>query len=204
VTLGPDKELMMAVRKIRIWPDPALSEVAKPVETVDDEIRTLIDDMFETMYEANGVGLAATQIAVPHRVLVIDLDPSKDAAEHPEVQAELDAFLFKGAQEFINPEIVAREGSIVWDEGCLSVPGYTDKVKRAEKIEIEALDRNGQKFRLEAVGLYAVALQHEIDHLDGKVFVQYLSRLKRDSVKRKMNKMKKAGIDDGVEAAANL
>ena len=148
----------MAVRKIRIWPDPALSEVAKPVETVDDEIRTLIDDMFETMYEANGVGLAATQIAVPHRVLVIDLDPSKDAAEHPEVQAELDAFLFKGAQEFINPEIVAREGSIVWDEGCLSVPGYTDKVKRAEKIEIEALDRNGQKFRLEAVGLYAVAL----------------------------------------------
>ena len=194
----------MAVRKIRIWPDPALSEVAKPVETVDDEIRTLIDDMFETMYEANGVGLAATQIAVPHRVLVIDLDPSKDAAEHPEVQAELDAFLFKGAQEFINPEIVAREGSIVWDEGCLSVPGYTDKVKRAEKIEIEALDRNGEKFRLEAAGLYAVALQHEIDHLDGKVFVQYLSRLKRDSVKRKMNKMKKAGIDDGVEAAANL
>ena len=194
----------MAVRKIRIWPDPALSEVAKPVETVDDEIRTLVDDMFETMYEANGVGLAATQIAVPHRVLVIDLDPSKDAAEHPEVQAELDAFLFKGAQEFINPEIVAREGSIVWDEGCLSVPGYTDKVKRAEKIEIEALDRNGEKFRLEAAGLYAVALQHEIDHLDGKVFVQYLSRLKRDSVKRKMNKMKKAGIDDGVEAAANL
>ena len=194
----------MAVRKIRIWPDPALSEVAKPVETVDDEIRALVDDMFETMYEANGVGLAATQIAVPHRVLVIDLDPSKDAAEHPEVQAELDAFLFKGAQEFINPEIVAREGSIVWDEGCLSVPGYTDKVKRAEKIEIEALDRNGEKFRLEAAGLYAVALQHEIDHLDGKVFVQYLSRLKRDSVKRKMNKMKKAGIDDGVEAAANL
>ncbi len=194
----------MAVRKIRIWPDPALSEVAKPVETVDDEIRTLVDDMFETMYEANGVGLAATQIAVPHRVLVIDLDPSKDAAEHPEVQAELDAFLFKGAQEFINPEIVAREGSIVWDEGCLSVPGYTDKVKRAEKIEIEAIDRNGEKFRLEAAGLYAVALQHEIDHLDGKVFVQYLSRLKRDSVKRKMNKMKKAGIDDGVEAAANL
>ena len=194
----------MAVRKIRIWPDPALSEVAKPVATVDEEIRTLIDDMFETMYEANGVGLAATQIAVPHRVLVIDLDPSKDASEHPEVQAELDAFLFKGAQEFINPEIVAREGSIVWEEGCLSVPGYTDKVKRAEKIEIEALDRNGEKFRLEAAGLYAVALQHEIDHLDGKVFVEYISRLKRDSVKRKMNKMKKAGIDDGVEAAANL
>ena len=194
----------MAVRKIRIWPDPALSEVAKPVENVDDDIRTLVDDMFETMCEANGVGLAATQIAVPHRVLVIDLDPSKDAADNPDIQAELDAFLFKGAQEFINPQIVAREGSIVWEEGCLSVPGYTDKVKRAEKIEIEAMDRNGETFRLEAAGLYAVALQHEMDHLDGKVFVQYLSRLKRDSVKRKMNKMKKAGIDDGVEAAANL
>jgi peptide deformylase len=194
----------MAVRKIRIWPDPALSEVAKPVESIDDDIRTLVDDMFETMYEANGVGLAATQIAVPHRVLVIDLDPSKDAADNPDIQAELDAFLFKGAQEFINPQIVASEGSIVWEEGCLSVPGYTDQVKRAEKIEVEAMNREGETFRLEAAGLYAVALQHEMDHLDGKVFVQYLSRLKRDSVKRKMNKMKKAGIDDGVEAAANL
>ena len=194
----------MAVRKIRIWPDPALSEVAKPVENVDDEIRTLIDDMFETMYEANGVGLAATQIAVPHRVLVIDLDPSKEAGETPELQAELDAFLFKGAQEFINPIITKREGSIVWEEGCLSIPGYTDKVTRSEWVEVEALNRKGEKFTLEAAGLYAVALQHEIDHLDGKVFVQYLSRLKRDSVKRKMNKIKKSGISDGVEAAANL
>ena len=194
----------MAVRKIRIWPDPALSEVAQVVENVDDSIRTLVDDMFETMYEANGVGLAATQIAEPVRVLVIDLDPSKEAAETPEVQAELDAFLFKGAQEFINPKIVARQGSIVWEEGCLSVPGYTDQVTRAEHIEIEALNRKGEVFRLEAAGLYAVALQHEMDHLDGKVFVQYLSRLKRDSVKRKMNKIKKSGIDDGVEAAANL
>ena len=194
----------MAVRKIRIWPDPALSEVAKPVENVDENIQTLVEDMFETMYEANGVGLAATQIAVPHRVLVIDLDPSKEAEQNPDVQAELDAFLFRGPQEFINPKIKAQEGSIVWEEGCLSVPGYTDQVTRAEKITVEAMNRNGETFSLDAAGLYAVALQHEMDHLDGKVFVQYLSRLKRDSVKRKMNKIKKSGIDDGVEAAANL
>lgn len=194
----------MAIRKIRIWPDPALSAVAEPVETVDENIRTLVDDMFETMRVANGVGLAATQIAEPHRVLVIDLDPSGEASGNPEIQTELDAFLFKGAQEFINPKIIAQEGSIVWEEGCLSVPGYIDKVTRSEWIEIEATNKAGEVFRLEAAGLYAVALQHEIDHLDGKVFVQYLSRLKRDSVKRKMNKLKNSGIDDGVEAAANL
>ena len=194
----------MAVRKIRIWPDPALSEVAKPIENIDDDIRALVDDMFETMYEANGVGLAATQIAIPQRVLVIDLDPSKEAGNSPELQAELDAFLFKGAQEFINPKILDRKGSIVWEEGCLSIPGYTDKVKRSEWVEVEAQDRNGETFKLEASGLFAVCLQHEIDHLDGKVFVQYLSKLKRDSVKRKMNKLIKSGIDDGVEAAAHL
>ena len=194
----------MTVRKIRIWPDPALSEVAKPVENVDDEIRTLVDDMFETMYKANGIGLAATQIAVPHRVLVIDLDPSKEAGEHPDLQAELDAFLFKGPQEFINPKIIEREGSIVWEEGCLSIPGYTDKVTRSEWVEVEALDRNGEAFKLEAAGLFAVCLQHEIDHLNGKVFVQHLSKLKRDSAKRKMTKLIKSGIDDGVEAAAHL
>ena len=194
----------MAVRKIRIWPDPALSEVAIPIENVDDDIRTLVSDMFETMYEANGVGLAATQIAEPVRLLVIDLDPTKEAEQNPELQAELDAFLFKGPQEFINPKIVSQEGSIVWEEGCLSVPGYTDQVTRAEHVEIEALNRNGETFRLKAAGLYAVALQHEMDHLEGKVFVQYLSKLKRDSVKRKMKKIKNSGIDDGVEAAANL
>ena len=194
----------MAIRPIRIWPDPALSEVAKPVETFDENVVTLVKDMFETMYEANGVGLAATQIAVPHRVLVIDLDPSKEAGEHPDLQAELDTFLFKGAQEFINPKIIDSKGSIVWEEGCLSVPGYTDNVTRSEWVQVEALDRNGDTFKLEAAGLFAVCLQHEIDHLNGKVFVQHLSRLKRDSVKRKMNKLIKSGIDDGVEAAANL
>ena len=194
----------MAILKIRIWPDPALSEVAKPVETVDDEVRTLVTDMFETMYEANGVGLAATQIAIPQRILIIDLDPSSDAAEHDDVAQDLVEWGFKGAQEFINPVIVEKEGSIVWDEGCLSVPGYTDQVKRAERIIVKALNRDGQEFTIDCNGLYAVAIQHEMDHLEGKVFVEYLSRLKRDVVKRKMNRLKSSGIDDGVEAAANL
>jgi len=194
----------MAIRKIRIWPDPALSEVAAPVQSVDDDIRTLITDMFETMYEANGVGLAATQIAVPLRLLIIDLDPTSEAPNNEEVAEELEAWSFKGAQEFINPEIIEQEGTIIWDEGCLSVPGYTDKIKRSEQITVKALNRQGEEFTLTCSGLYAVAIQHEMDHLEGKVFVEYLSRLKRDVVKRKMNRLKSSGIDDGVEAAANL
>jgi peptide deformylase len=193
----------MAVRKIRIWPDPALSEVGKPVETFDDELKTLVADMFDTMYEASGVGLAATQIAVAKRVLVIDLDPHKDAAATPEVAAELKAWNFTEPREFINPEIVKGEGSIVWNEGCLSVPGFTEKVKRFERILIKAQDRNGDTFELDCNGLYAVALQHEMDHLNGKVFVEHLSRLKRDVAKRKMMKIKQE-TDDGVFAAANL
>ena len=194
----------MAIRQIRIWPDPALSEVAKPVKEVTDEIRQLIADMFETMYEANGVGLAATQIAVPHRVLIIDLDPSSEAPTNEDLAEELQAWGFSGSQEFINPIITDRQGSIIWEEGCLSIPGYTDKVKRAETITVKALNRQGEEFTLTCNGLYAVAIQHEIDHLDGKVFVEYISRLKRDVVKRKMNRLKSNGIVDGVEAAANL
>ncbi len=194
----------MAIRKIRIWPDPALNEVAAPIESVDDDVRTLVADMFETMYEANGVGLAATQLAVPLRLLIIDLDPTSEAPDNEEVAEELEAWNFNGAQEFINPEIVEQEGSIIWDEGCLSVPGYTDKVERSEQITVKALNRQGEEFTLTCSGLYAVAIQHEMDHLEGKVFVDYLSRLKRDVVKRKMNRLKSSGIDDGVEAAANL
>ena len=193
----------MAVRKIRIWPDPALSEVGKPVETFDEELRTLVTDMFETMYEASGVGLAATQIAVAKRVLVIDLDPHKDAEANPEIAAELKAWNFDQPREFINPEIVKGEGSIVWTEGCLSVPGFTEKVKRFERILLKAQDRNGETFEVDCNGLYAVALQHEMDHLNGKVFVEHLSRLKRDVAKRKMTKIKQE-TDDGVFAATNL
>ena len=194
----------MAIRKIRIWPDPALSEVAASIESVDDHVRTLVTDMFETMYEANGVGLAATQLAVPLRLLIIDLDPTSEAPDNEEVAEDLEAWNFKGAQEFINPEIVEQKGSVTWDEGCLSVPGYTDKVERSEQITVKALNRQGEEFTLTCSGLYAVAIQHEMDHLKGKVFVDYLSRLKRDVVKRKMNRLKSSGIDDGVEAAANL
>ena len=194
----------MAIRQIRIWPDPALSEIAASVEAFNEEIETLISDLFETMYEANGVGLAATQIAVPLRALIIDLDPNGDAPKDPEIQAELDSYGFRGPQEFINPEIIAFKGSIVWEEGCLSVPGYTEKVKRKKDITVRAFNRLGEEFTIDVTGLYSVALQHEMDHLDGKVFVEYLSRLKRDVVKRKMNRLKANGTTDGVIAAANL
>jgi len=192
----------MALRKIRIWPDPELNVVATPVAEVTDESRQLIDDLFQTMYDANGIGLAATQVAVHQRVLVIDLDPHGERERDDEVRDELEAWGFPGATAFINPEIIHSEGDIIWEEGCLSVPGVTDKVKRRERIRVRALDRTGQPFELDADGLFAVAIQHEMDHLQGKVFVEYLSKLKRDVIKRKMNRLKAEGIDDGVEAAS--
>ena len=194
----------MAVRRIRIWPDPELTVVAEPVEQVDDEIRTLIDDLFQTMYKANGVGLAATQVAVHKRVLVIDLDPHNEAAGDPELAAELESWGFKGPTALINPEIVASEGEILWKEGCLSVPGITEEVKRRERVRVRALDGQGQPFELDADGLFAVAIQHEMDHLRGKVFVEYLSKLKRDVIRRKMDRLRVEVMDDGVQAAAAL
>lgn len=194
----------MAILPIRIWPDPALKEVAKPVVEVTDSHRQLISDMFETMYKASGVGLAATQVAHPERILVLDLDPNNDADNDPEIQAELDGWGWKGAQAFINPEIVEHQGSIVWEEGCLSVPGYTDRVKRHKWIRLRALGQDGEPFEVEAEGLFSVALQHEMDHLDGKVFVEYLSKLKRDVVRRKMERIKDRETEDGVEAALAL
>jgi peptide deformylase len=190
----------MAVRKIRIWPDPALSEIARPVEAVDASIEALIQDLFDTMYEARGVGLAATQIAVPQRALVIDLDPNGEALHDQEYAEQLKEWGFEGPQAFINPEIVESSGGIWWEEGCLSVPGITEKVNRCESIRVKALNAKGQSFELSVSGLYAVAIQHEMDHLEGKVFVEYLSKLKRDVVKRKMLKLK-TQTDDGVEAA---
>ena len=177
----------MTILKVLTYPNPTLRKPCEDIPKIDASIQTLIDDMFDTMHSRRGIGLAAPQVGANLNLYISDLTPD-----------------YSSPKVFINPKIVARQGSIVWEEGCLSVPGYTDKVTRAEHIEIEALNRDGEVFRLEAAGLYAVALQHEMDHLDGKVFVQYLSRLKRDSVKRKMNKIKKSGIDDGVEAAANL
>lgn len=161
----------MALLPILTYPDPRLHTVAKPVTAVDDRIRRLIDDMAETMYAAPGIGLAATQVNVHERVIVIDISEERN---------QLIAL--------INPEIVAAEGKEMAEEGCLSVPGIYDKVERAEKITVKALDRNGQSFTLDADGLLAVCVQHEMDHLLGKVFVEYLSQLKQNRIKTKLRK----------------
>lgn len=165
----------MTIRTILRYPDPRLQQVAAPVERVDDAIRELVRDMAETMYEAPGIGLAATQIDVHLRVVVIDLSEKRD---------EL--------QVFINPEIVASGGEpTVHEEGCLSVPGIYENVERPGTITVRALDGEGQAFTVEAEGLLAVCLQHEIDHLNGRVFVQHLSRLKQSRIRAKLQKQER-------------
>jgi peptide deformylase len=164
----------MAIRTILHYPDPRLRQVARPVTRVDDEIRRLVDDMAETMYAAPGIGLAAVQINVAQRVVVIDISEGRNAL-----------------QVFVNPEIVERDGKQVFEEGCLSVPGIFDEVERARHIRVRALDRNGQPFELEAEALLATCIQHEIDHLDGKVFVDYLSRLKQSRIRKKIEKQER-------------
>ena len=160
------------------YPDSRLHTIAKPVATVDERIRRLADDMLETMYAADGVGLAATQVDVHERLIVIDTSEGRD---DPRV--------------LINPEIVARsEDMRVSDEGCLSVPAIYDKVERHARVTVRALDRAGEPQEFEAEGLQAVAVQHEMDHLIGKVFVEYLSQLKRDRIKTKM--LKKSREED--------
>lgn len=161
----------MALLPILQYPDERLNIVAQPVAEVDDRIRTLIRDMFETMYEARGIGLAATQVDVHERVVVIDL--SEDRSE-PRV--------------FVNPIITHKDGVTTYEEGCLSVPGIYDTVTRAERVTVEALNENGEPFALDADGLLAICIQHEIDHLNGKVFVEYLSQLKQNRIKTKLKK----------------
>jgi peptide deformylase len=153
------------------YPDPRLHTIAKPVQAVNDQVRKLIVDMAETMYDAPGIGLAATQ--VNQHIQIIVIDTSKD-------QNDL--------QVFINPKITHKDGSQDYEEGCLSVPGVYETVTRAEKITVEALDANGKKFKLNADNLLSVCIQHEMDHLLGKVFVEYLSPLKRNRIKAKMVK----------------
>ena len=166
----------MAVLSILRYPDPRLHRVAEPVREVDESIRQLVRDMAETMYEAPGIGLAATQVDVHLRVGVIDVSEAKN---------EL--------QVFINPEIVASSVECkTYEEGCLSVPGIYDDVERPERVTVKALDEHGQPFTLEADGLLAVCIQHEIDHLNGRVFVQYLSRLKQGRIKTKMLKAERS------------
>ena len=162
----------MALLSILRYPDPRLHTVAAPVKEVDDRLRQLIDDMLETMYEAEGVGLAATQVDVHQRLIVMDTSEERN---EPRV--------------LINPELIAvSEEMMVGDEGCLSVPTIYDAVQRHAKVTVRALDRNGQTYEMAAEGLAAVCVQHEMDHLMGKVFVEYLSPLKRERIKSKMLK----------------
>ena len=164
----------MALLEILHHPDPRLRKKAVPVEQVDESITKLVDDMLETMYNANGIGLAATQINFHQRVVVIDLSEENDQP-----------------MCFINAEILSKEGSIEHEEGCLSVPEYYEKVTRAERIRVKALDRQGESFEMDAEGLLAVCIQHELDHLDGKLFVDYLSTLKQQRVRKKLEKLKR-------------
>ena len=161
----------MAILTILEYPDTRLRKKALPVEEVNNSIRTLLDDMLETMYTAPGIGLAATQVNQQKRVIVIDISEEKNAPIC-----------------LINPETLWTSGVEEMDEGCLSVPGVFEKVSRAEKVRVKALDRNGTPFELETGGLLAVCIQHEIDHLEGKLFVDYLSPLKRHRAKKKLEK----------------
>ena len=164
----------MAVLEIRTYPDPVLRKKTAQVNTIDDKILNLINDMVETMHAAPGVGLAANQVGVPLQVAVIDLSTQKERG-HPLIV-------------LINPEILAAEGSVIEEEGCLSIPEYAEKVKRAASVKVRAQDRRGKTFEIEADGLLAKALQHEIDHLNGMLFVDKLSQLKKDLFKRKYKK----------------
>ncbi|HEX7719343.1 MAG TPA: peptide deformylase [Woeseiaceae bacterium] len=161
----------MAILTILEFPDPRLRKRAQPVPQVDDDLRRLIDDMFETMYAAPGIGLAATQVDVHRRLLVADVSTANDS---PHV--------------LINPEILEKDGITVTEEGCLSVPGYFEDVERAEHIKVRFLDRDGEQQEQEFAGLLAVCIQHEIDHLDGKLFVDYLSEAKRQRIRKRLTK----------------
>jgi peptide deformylase len=176
----------MAIRPILTVPDPFLKQVSKPVERVNDEIRALMDDMLETMYAAPGIGLAAIQIGVPLRVIVMDL-ARKDEPKQP--------------RYFVNPEILwASEETKPWEEGCLSIPEVYDEVERPAHIRLRYLDYDGKEVIEEAHDLYAVCIQHEMDHLEGVLFIDYLSRLKRDTAVRKVKKLVKERALEAAEA----
>jgi peptide deformylase len=162
----------MAVLDILEFPDPRLRTVARPLAAVDDGVRRLVDDMLETMYDASGIGLAATQVNVHRRVLVMDVSENRD---EPRV--------------FINPEYEILDETLGrYDEGCLSVPGFYEEVQRPQRIRVTAMDRDGERFEAELDGIAAICLQHEVDHLDGKLFVDYISPLKRQRIRRKLEK----------------
>jgi peptide deformylase len=166
----------MALLTILEYPDPRLRTKAAQVTRVDADIRRLIDDMFETMYAAPGVGLAASQVNVHQRIIVVDVSEKRDTP-----------------YAFINPTIDVLEGEQESEEGCLSVPGFYELVKRAQQIRVRALDRNGEPFELETDGMLAVCVQHECDHLEGKLFVDYISGLKRQRIRKKLQKQHRIG-----------
>ena len=161
----------MAILEILQYPDPRLHEPAERVEKIDAEVRRIVDDMTETMYAAPGIGLAATQVDIHKQIIVIDV-----SEDHSDLRV------------FINPEITRREGVAVNQEGCLSVAGIFDNVERAESVTVTALDRNGSRFTLNASGMLAACIQHEMDHLEGKVFIDYLSDLKQNRIRAKLKK----------------
>ena len=178
-TIGGQKDdihriIPMPKLAILEYPDPRLRKKAAPVAVVDDAVRRLVDDMLETMYAANGIGLAATQVDVHQRLLVIDASEERN---HSLV--------------FINPEILAAEGRAPGEEGCLSLPGIYDKLPRATRVRVRARGRDGEPFEMDAEGLLAVCIQHEMDHLEGKLFVDYLSELKRQLIRRRLEKERK-------------
>lgn len=166
----------MALLPILEFPDPRLRTVAKPVANVDDDIRKLVDDMFETMYEAPGIGLAASQVNVHKQVIVIDVSEERN---EPLV--------------FINPKIEVLDANLFdYEEGCLSIPGFYESVSRPEHVRVTSLNRDGTEFTIEPEGLLAVCIQHEMDHLQGKLFVDYISNMKRQRIRKKLEKQHKA------------
>lgn len=167
----------MAILNILNYPDERLRIEASPVENVDGRIAQLVDDMFDTMYAAPGIGLAATQVNVHQQIIVMDVAENKPQP-----------------LTFINPEIIARDGVQAIDEGCLSVPGIYEPVERAQHIQVRAIDKQGNPFEMEAEDLLAVCIQHEMDHLRGKLFVDYLSQLKRQRIRKKLQKQQKLAI----------
>jgi peptide deformylase len=167
-------ESRLSALTILEFPDERLRKKAQPVQAVDETVKKLIDDMLETMYEAKGIGLAATQVNFHQRIVVVDVSEGKD-----------------NPLCLINPEIISQEGEEESEEGCLSVPGFFETVKRAEKIKVKALDREGQPIEIIADDLLAVCIQHELDHLEGKLFVDYISSLKRQRIKKKLEKIHK-------------
>jgi len=172
----------MALRDILILPDKRLRHVCEPVKTIDREIKTLVADMFETMYDAPGIGLAAIQVGVPRRVVTMDLAKKEDEEKQPRV--------------FINPEILWKsEEKAIYEEGCLSIPEFYEEVERPAKVRVRFTDLDGKVHEEDAEGLYATCIQHEIDHLNGVLFIDYLSKLKRDRVFKKFEKAAKRAAE---------